>query len=82
VRKGSPQEIRQDNTEEKITGRTACRAIAADRLRAEDREKAPGGTPQDWSEALVSGDSPGTTSTGNRALLEAVISVVNRELRT
>jgi DNA-binding HxlR family transcriptional regulator len=38
------------------------------------------GTPQQWSEALISGDSAGITSTGNRALLEAVIASLNPEL--
>ena len=39
------------------------------------------GTPQQWSEALISGDPGGITSTGNRALLEAVIASLNPELR-
>jgi DNA-binding HxlR family transcriptional regulator len=38
------------------------------------------GTPQQWSEALVTGDPAGITSTGNRALLEAVIAGLNPEL--
>ena len=39
------------------------------------------GDPQQWCEALVSGDSAGITSTGDRALLEAVIAGLNPELR-
>jgi DNA-binding HxlR family transcriptional regulator len=38
------------------------------------------GTPQQWSEALISGDSAGITSTGDRPLLEAVIASLNPEL--
>ncbi len=38
------------------------------------------GTPQQWSEALINGDSTGITSTGDRALLEAVIAGLNPEL--
>jgi hypothetical protein len=36
--------------------------------------------PQQWAEALVSGDPAGITSTGDRALLEAVIAGLNPEL--
>jgi DNA-binding HxlR family transcriptional regulator len=39
------------------------------------------GDPQQWCEALVTGDSAGITSTGDRALLEAVIAGLNPELR-
>jgi hypothetical protein len=39
------------------------------------------GNPQQWCEALVSGDAAGITSTGDRALLEAVIAGLNPELR-
>jgi DNA-binding HxlR family transcriptional regulator len=39
------------------------------------------GDPQQWCEALVAGDLSGITSTGNRALLEAVIAGLNPELR-
>jgi DNA-binding HxlR family transcriptional regulator len=39
------------------------------------------GTPQQWSEALISGDPGGITSTGNRALLDAVIAGLTPELR-
>jgi DNA-binding HxlR family transcriptional regulator len=38
------------------------------------------GTPQQWFQALVSGDSTGITTTGDRALLEAVIASLNPEL--
>ena len=38
------------------------------------------GTPQQWSETLINGDSTGITSTGDRALLEAVIASLNPEL--
>jgi len=38
------------------------------------------GTPQQWSEALISGDSMGITSTGDRALLDTVIAGLNPEL--
>jgi DNA-binding HxlR family transcriptional regulator len=38
------------------------------------------GTPHQWSEALVSGDSTGITSTGDRALLDAVIAGLKPEL--
>src|ERR1700693_914170 len=37
-------------------------------------------SPQQWSEALISGASTGITSTGNRALLDAVIAGLNPEL--
>jgi DNA-binding HxlR family transcriptional regulator len=37
-------------------------------------------SPQQWSEALISGDSAGITTTGDRALLEAVIASLNPEL--
>ncbi len=37
-------------------------------------------SPQQWSEALISGDSAGITSTGDRALLEAVIASLAPEL--
>ena len=39
------------------------------------------GNPQQWCEALFTGDSAGITSTGDRALLEAVIAGLNPELR-
>jgi DNA-binding HxlR family transcriptional regulator len=39
------------------------------------------GTPQQWSEALISGDPAGITSNGDRTLLEAVIASLNPELR-
>lgn len=39
------------------------------------------GTPQQWLQALLSGDSAGITTTGDRALLEAVIAGLNPELR-
>jgi DNA-binding HxlR family transcriptional regulator len=38
------------------------------------------GTPQQWSEALINGDSTAITSTGDRALLAAVIAGLNPEL--
>ena len=38
------------------------------------------GTPQQWCEALINGDSAGIASTGDRALLEAVIAGLNPEL--
>jgi DNA-binding HxlR family transcriptional regulator len=38
------------------------------------------GTPQQWSEALISGDPVGITTTGNRALLDAVVAGLNPEL--
>jgi hypothetical protein len=39
------------------------------------------GSPQQWSEALISVNPAGITSTGNRALLEAVTTGLNPELR-
>jgi DNA-binding HxlR family transcriptional regulator len=39
------------------------------------------GTPQQWSEALINGDPAGITTTGDRALLEAVIAGLTPELQ-